>query len=163
MAVAKILLFYRFVPLADPEAVKLWQLELCTRLGLRGRIIISPHGINATLGGELDACKAYLKAAKRYAPFKELDEKWSAGTGLDGDGLTRDFPRLSVKTRPELVAFGAPGIAVDADGVVHDDPSAGESSHGPSHDELPDGLPDGMTEEDVEDAEEEAGLRAGVA
>ena len=118
MAVAKILLFYRFVPLADPEAVKLWQLELCTRLGLRGRIIISPHGINATLGGELDACKAYLKAAKRYAPFKELDEKWSAGTGLDGDGLTRDFPRLSVKTRPELVAFGAPGIAVDADGVV---------------------------------------------
>ena len=118
MAVAKILLFYRFVPLADPEAVKLWQLELCTRLGLRGRIIISPHGINATLGGELDACKAYLKAAKRYAPFKELDEKWSAGTGLDGDGLNRDFPRLSVKTRPELVAFGAPGIAVDADGVV---------------------------------------------
>lgn len=64
---------------------------------------------------------------------------------------------------------GGPGVRevdghrVDADGVVHDDPSAGESSHGPSHDELPDGLPDGMTEEDVEDAEEEAGLRAGVA
>ncbi|MDO5677453.1 MAG: rhodanese-related sulfurtransferase [Propionibacteriaceae bacterium] len=119
MAVAKILLFYRFVPLADPEAVKLWQLELCTRLGLRGRIIVSPHGINGTLGGELDACKSYLKATKRYAPFKELDEKWSAGTGLDADGGSLDFPRLSVKSRPELVAFGAPeAITVDADGVV---------------------------------------------
>lgn len=119
MSVAKILLFYRFVPIADPEAVKLWQLELCTRLGLRGRIIVSPHGINATLGGELGACKAYLRAAKQYAPFKELDEKWSAGTGLDHEGLSLDFPRLSVKTRPELVSFGAPGeLVVDQDGVV---------------------------------------------
>ena len=117
MSVAKVLLFYRFVPVADPEAVRLWQLELCTRLGLRGRVIIAPHGINATLGGELEACKAYLRATKQYAPFRELDEKWSAGTGLDEDGRSLDFPRLSVKTRPELVAFGAPP-AVDADGVV---------------------------------------------
>lgn len=118
MSVAKILLFYRFAPLADPEVVKLWQLELCTRLGLRGRIIVSPHGINGTLGGELDACKAYLKATKRYAPFKQLDEKWSPGTGLDGGGGSLDFPRLSVKTRPELVAFGEPSLAVDDEGVI---------------------------------------------
>lgn len=119
MAVAKILLFYKFAPIADPEAVKLWQLELCTRLGLRGRIIVSPHGINGTLGGELDACKAYLRATKTYAPFKELDPKWSEGTGIGDDGLTLDFPRLSVKTRPELVSFGVPDeVVVDGDGVV---------------------------------------------
>lgn len=114
---AKILLLYRFAPVPDPEAVRLWQLELCGRLGLRGRIIVAPHGINATLGGELDACKAYLRATKQYAPFKELDEKWSAGSGLDGEGVSLDFPRLSVKTRPELVAFGAPP-EVDDHGVV---------------------------------------------
>ncbi|MCG6566805.1 rhodanese-related sulfurtransferase [Tessaracoccus sp. ZS01] len=118
MSVPKILLFYRFVPLADPEAVKLWQLELCTRLGLRGRIIVSPHGINGTLGGELNACKAYLRATKQFAPFRELDEKWSPGTGLDGRGASLDFPRLSVRTRPELVAFGVPDLEVTTDGVV---------------------------------------------
>ncbi|SDY55926.1 UPF0176 protein [Tessaracoccus flavus] len=116
---AKILLFYRFVPLADPEAVKLWQLELCTRLKLRGRVIVAPHGINATLGGELDACKAYLRATKQYGPFRELDEKWSEGTSLDDEGRSLDFPRLSVKTRPELVAFGTPGdVVVGPEGVV---------------------------------------------
>lgn len=119
MAVAKILLFYSFVPVADPEAVRLWQLELCGRLGLRGRIIIADRGINATLGGDLDACKAYLRATKQYAPFKELDVKWSDGTGLDADGHSLDFPRLSVKTRPELVSFGVPDeVRVDDSGIV---------------------------------------------
>ena len=118
MAVAKILLFYRFTPLSDPEAVRLWQMELCQRLKLRGRIIVAAHGINATLGGDLDACKDYLKATKAYPPFHELDVKWSAGSGLDDSGFALDFPRLSVKTRPELVAFGCPDLRVDADGVV---------------------------------------------
>ncbi|MGO1594323.1 MAG: hypothetical protein ACTHW1_08585, partial [Ancrocorticia sp.] len=60
MSVPKILLYYLFAPVADPEAVRLWQRELCDSLGLRGRIIISPHGINGTVGGELDACKQYI-------------------------------------------------------------------------------------------------------
>ncbi len=118
MAISKILLFYRFAPLADPEAVRLWQLELCTRLGLRGRIIVAPHGINGTLGGDIDACKAYLKATRQFAPFRDLDPKWSEGSPLDDDGASVDFPRLSVRTRPELVAFGHPELAVDGDGVV---------------------------------------------
>lgn len=117
MGVAKVLLFYCFTPVADPEAVRLWQLELCARLGLRGRIIIAPHGINATLGGCIDACKDYLKATRAYQPFHALDVKWSEGSGLDGDDRSLDFPRLTVKTRPELVAFGVPDIEVDADGV----------------------------------------------
>ena len=119
MAISKILLFYRFTPLADPEAVRCWQQELCLRLGLRGRIIVSPHGINATVGGDIDACKAYLKATKGYPPFRELDVKWSDGTGLDAQGASLDFPRLSVKRRSELVAFGvADTLRVDAEGVV---------------------------------------------
>ena len=53
MSDPKILLYYAFAPIADPEAVRLWQRELCESLGLRGRIIISKHGINGTLGGDL--------------------------------------------------------------------------------------------------------------
>ena len=47
----RILLYYQFTPIADPVAVMLWQRTLCESLGLRGRIIISPHGINGTVGG----------------------------------------------------------------------------------------------------------------
>lgn len=129
----KILLYYVFAPVADPEAVRLWQHELCESLGLRGRIIISKHGINGTVGGELDACKQYARRTREYAPFAGLEVKWSDGSGFEDTpptllhGVDRsapwrrsaDFPKLSVKVRDELVAFGIPDeTRVDADGVV---------------------------------------------
>ncbi|MDO5051934.1 MAG: rhodanese-related sulfurtransferase [Pseudoclavibacter sp.] len=119
MAVPKIILFYVFAPLPDPEAIRLWQRELCEANGLRGRILLSPHGINATLGGELDALKRYVRRTREYRPFSRADVKWSAGTGLDELGRSLDFPRLSVKVREELVAFGAANeLRVGPDGVI---------------------------------------------
>lgn len=119
MPVAKVLLFYVFTPLADPEAMRLWQRDLCESLGLRGRILLSKDGINGTLGGELDALKRYLRKTKDYPAFHDLDVKWSEGSGLDDDGASLDFPRLSVRVRDEVVSFGAPEeLHVDASGVV---------------------------------------------
>ncbi len=119
MAVAKILLYYVFTPLADPDAIRLWQHTLCQSLGLRGRIVVSPHGLNGTLGGELDACKAYVKATKQYPAFRDIDFKWSGGTGLDAAGASLDFPKLVVRARDEIVSFGTPEeVRVDAAGVV---------------------------------------------
>lgn len=116
---AKILLYYVFTPLEDPEAIRLWQRDLCELLGLRGRILISQHGLNGTLGGDMAALKTYVRKTKQYAPFKGIDVKWSAGTGLDADGRSLDFPRLSVKVRDEIVSFGAPDeLHVSEDGVV---------------------------------------------
>ena len=40
MSVAKIVLFYVFTPLSDPEAVRLWQHALAERHGLTGRVIV---------------------------------------------------------------------------------------------------------------------------
>lgn len=112
MAVPKIVLFYRFTPLADPEAIRLWQYALASANGLTGRILVSEHGINATVGGDVAAVKRYVRGTREYAPFADADIKWSDGTGAD-------FPRLSVKVRPEIVTFGAPDeLHVDADGVV---------------------------------------------
>ena len=118
MAVPKILLFYAFTPLADPDAVRLWQRDLCESLGLGGRILISKDGINGTVGGELTAVKRYVRKTREYAAFKNIDFTWSEGTASP-DGRNRDFPRLSVKVRDEIVSFGAAGeLKVDEHGVV---------------------------------------------
>ena len=122
MSVAKIVLFYVFTPLSDPEAVRLWQHALAERHGLTGRVIVSSQGINATLGGDVADLKQHVKVTKSYAPFREADFKWSTGTG-------NDFPRLSVKVRDELVTFNAPDdIVVTEEGVQgggeHLDPGA---------------------------------------
>lgn len=112
MAVSKIVLFYVFTPLADPEAIRLWQHTLAESNDLHGRILISEHGINATVGGEIGAVKRYVKGTRSYPAFKGADIKWS-------EGGREDFPRLSVKVRPEIVTFGAPDeLQVDESGVV---------------------------------------------
>jgi len=108
----KIILYYGFTPISDPEAIRLWQQALCESLGLTGRILISPHGINGTLGGDMSALKKYVKETKAYPGFKKIDFKWSDGQG-------NDFPRLKVRVRDELVAFGNPQeLEVDENGVV---------------------------------------------
>jgi UPF0176 protein len=112
VATPKILLYYVFTPLADPEAIRLWQRDLCESLGLVGRIVISKDGLNGTVGGDLPDVKRYLRKTREYPPFNDLDAKWSEGRG-------DDFPRLSVKVRDEIVSFGAPGeLRVDEHGVT---------------------------------------------
>lgn len=109
----KILLYYKFTPLSDPEAVKLWQKTLCESLNLRGRILISRHGLNGTVGGDIDDLKAYIRATKQYPGFRDTVFKWS-------DGAREDFPRMSVKSRRELVGFknADDEFEVDENGVI---------------------------------------------
>lgn len=109
----KILLYYKFTPIPDPEAVKLWQKILTDSLDLRGRILVSEQGLNGTVGGEMEDLKKYIKETKQYPGFKDIVFKWS-------DGAREDFPRMSVKRRRELVGFqNSDGeIEVDENGVV---------------------------------------------
>lgn len=109
----KILLYYKFTPLSDPEAVKLWQKTLCESLNLRGRILMSRHGLNGTVGGDIDDLKAYIRATKQYPGFRDTVFKWS-------DGAREDFPRMSVKARRELVGFknADDEFEVDENGVI---------------------------------------------
>ena len=109
----KILLYYKFTPIKDPEIVKLWQKTLTDSLNLRGRILVSEQGINGTVGGELEDLKKYIKETKKFEGFKDIVFKWS-------DGAREDFPRMSVKRRRELVGFqnSEDEIKVDENGVV---------------------------------------------
>lgn len=108
----KVLLYYKFTPVKDAEMLKLWQKTLCDSLNLKGRILVSTQGINGTVGGELDDLKAYVKATKQFPGFKDILWKWSEG-GRD------NFPRMSVKVKPELVAFESHAeIEIDEKGVV---------------------------------------------
>lgn len=119
VATPKIVLFYVFTPLADPEAIRVWQRDVGEALQLRGRVIVSAHGVNGTLGGDLPALKRWARSFRSYPAFRGVDLKWSEGSGLDAAGFSTDFPKLSVKVREEIVSFGAPGeLRVDEGGVV---------------------------------------------
>lgn len=108
----KIILFYKFTPLADPEAIRLWQRTLCEANYLTGRILISKDGINGTVGGTLNQVERYIRVMKDFGPFQNMKYQWS-----EGDGQV--FPRLQVRVREEIVTFGVPEeIVVDEHGIV---------------------------------------------
>ena len=72
--------------------------------------MIAEHGINGTVGGDIDDLKKYVKATKQY--FKGTVFKWS-------EGSRDDFPKLSIRVRSEIVGFGAPSeVEVNERGVV---------------------------------------------
>lgn len=106
-------MYYKFVPLPDPDMAMLWQKELCGKLSLKGRIIVSPQGINGTLGGHIENLRRYKRAMNSSGIFRGIHYKWSNGTG-------KEFPRLSVKVKNELVAFKKPDeIEVSEKGIAN--------------------------------------------
>lgn len=94
----KILLFYKYVTLENPQAIMKWQRALCEELRLKGRIILAPHGINGTLGGKEESTNAYIKAMNEHPLFGNIDFK-------DSEGNENYFPRLRIVIKDELINF----------------------------------------------------------
>jgi UPF0176 protein len=89
--------FYRFVPLAEPDAVASWLVQLTQ--GLMGSILVASEGINGTVAGSAPALDAFREAVTREAAFAGLAFKRSHCT-------TAPFGRMRVHRKPEIVALG---------------------------------------------------------
>ena len=88
------------------------QRYLCSKLGLKGRILISNQGINGTLGGSKQNLQKYIEANGVNKELSDIHYKWS-----NGDDDT--FPKLSIKVRDEIITFKAKDeITVDDSGIV---------------------------------------------
>ena len=103
-----VILFYKYVALADPEGFAAAQRALCSALGLKGRILIATEGINGTLAGPRAAVDAYVADLRADVRFADIEMKRSAG-----DAQT--FPKLAIKVRPEIVTLGAGPLPADHD------------------------------------------------
>lgn len=110
----KILLYYKYVTLEDPEAIKRWQKDLCARLNLKGRILISSEGLNGTLAGEPTAVDEYMAETAARTEFADMEWKVSWAD-------EQVFPKLRVVVRDEIVTLGIKktGIDVDLDNKAH--------------------------------------------
>ncbi|MEO5646664.1 MAG: rhodanese-related sulfurtransferase [Candidatus Paceibacterota bacterium] len=96
----QILLFYKYVYIQDPVAVRDWFFELCTTYNLKGRLIIATEGINFTFEGKKQDTEDFIiemQKDERYGSlFQNIHFKRSVGDGTS-------FPKLSVKVRDEIV------------------------------------------------------------
>jgi UPF0176 protein len=101
-----VILFYKYVTIADPHGFAAEQRTLCARLGLKGRILIANEGINGTLAGSWKSVDEYKATLHADARFADMEFKIS-----DGDAAT--FPKLVIKVRQEIVTLGAGPLKPD--------------------------------------------------
>lgn len=109
----KILLYYKYVEIQYPEAIKKWQLSLCQNLGLTGRILLAHEGINGTVAGSDEATDAYIAAMNEHPLFGNIDFKTAQGD-------QQAFPKLKISVKNEIVHLGVDPKAVTVkDGGKH--------------------------------------------
>ncbi len=95
-----IILFYKYAHIDKPEQLMMQQKELQLRLGLKGRTIVAPEGINATMEGTAENIDLYIEELFKDDRFAGTHIKRSFGTSGDS------FPKTMVKVRRELVSLG---------------------------------------------------------
>ena len=104
-----VLLYYKYVRIADAAEEASYQESLCARLGLHGRIKVAPEGINGSVAGPTAACDEYVSEMSRHALFGGIDWKRSVGPS---DG-SNPFPALKVSLEEEIVSSGPAMKSVD--------------------------------------------------
>lgn len=92
----QVLLFYKYITIENPEALKGWVIERAKALGLTGRVIVAEEGINGTLEGSVENTNIFKDEFLADSRFSDVQVKTSPGAGTT-------FPKLSVKVRDEIV------------------------------------------------------------
>lgn len=96
----RVLLYYKFVPIHGYALFTQHHFHLCHLLGLRGRILISPEGINGTISGTAEQTECYINTITMDDRFADMQFKIDE---VDG----HVFEKLFVRVKDELVTFRA--------------------------------------------------------
>ena len=96
-----VIIFYKYTRVEDPAGFSRWLTDLCTTLGIFGRVLIASEGINGTVEGtraQLDSFESALRETT-FGDFADIWFKSSPGTG-------NAFPRLRIKARDVILNMG---------------------------------------------------------
>ncbi|UOE53849.1 rhodanese-related sulfurtransferase [Cytobacillus oceanisediminis] len=94
----RVLLYYMYVPIEDPEEFAKEHKAFCNELGLKGRILVANEGINGTVSGPVEQTDRYMEAMKQDPRFAEMVFKIDEADG-------HEFPKMKVRARSELVTL----------------------------------------------------------
>lgn len=92
----RILLYYCYTPIEDPEAFREEHHRFCLALNLLGRIIVAAEGLNGTVSGLAEDCEQYMQHLKADPRFAGTDFKVEVSD-------KHVFAKLHVRHKPEIV------------------------------------------------------------
>ena len=95
--------FYKFIFLPEYTEKKQLLLKFCQDHSIKGTILLSQEGINATIAGIPEDIQATINYLKKDNYFLDLDVKYSISSYLP-------FKRMKVRLKKEIVTLGMTDI-----------------------------------------------------
>jgi len=94
----RVLLYYKYVQIENPEDFASQHLTFCKELGLKGRILVAEEGINGTVSGTVEQTDEYIKVMKADSRFEDMVFKIDEADG-------HAFKKMHVRPRTEIVTL----------------------------------------------------------
>lgn len=92
----RVLLYYKYVTIENPEKVVEEHLKFCKEIGVLGRILIAKEGINGTISGTVEQTKQYIEHMNNHPLFNNIFFK------ID-EVKAHAFKKMHVRVKKELV------------------------------------------------------------
>ena len=92
----RVLLYYCYSAIENPDQYRQEHHLLCLRLNLLGRVIVATEGLNGTVSGLTADCDAYMSALRANPRFAGIDFKAD-------ESDTHTFHKLHVRIKNEIV------------------------------------------------------------
>ncbi len=100
----KVVSFYRFLDIEEPEILRDGLQSLCDAEGLLGTVLVATEGFNGTLAGaEAAVLKVFDWLRERAGISEPLDARWT-------EADEAPFRRMRVRLKKEIVTLGRPDI-----------------------------------------------------
>lgn len=94
----RVLLFYKYETIEDPEVFVRDHLAFCKSIGLKGRILVGSEGINGTVSGTIEQTNQYKDYVHSLTGFEDV---WFKEDEADGYAHSKMY----VRTREEIVSL----------------------------------------------------------
>ncbi len=105
----KVLLFYKYVDIDDPENLVNEHLDWCIKNEIKGRVFFAKEGINGTVSGSIEQIEKYKSQLKSYPFFKDIWFK-------EDDAEEIVFKKVHVRLKNEIVSGNLQDIALENGG-----------------------------------------------
>lgn len=94
----RVLLYYNYATIENPEQFAKEHLAFCKKIGLKGRILVSEEGINGTVSGTVEQTDAYMDYVHADERLKDTWFKIDEAKG-------HAFKKMFVRPRKEIVSL----------------------------------------------------------
>ena len=95
----KVISFYKYVRIEDPEVLMKGHLNWCLENGLKGKVYLAKEGISGSIFGDDELTRKYKNYLKGYKIFEDI---WFKETPTDSVA----FSKMHVRVKEEIVNSG---------------------------------------------------------